>query len=241
MMRPFETPLVEVAFEVQFRREDLVEFRARTFYAEIRSEFPQVESLPLFMVAPQQGPNAPPIPPTAAYRFFDSGRTRIVQIGPRLFGVNVLVWSGYQAFRDLVTSTLQRFADMTLGAIVDQTSISFINRIIASSVEELRAILTIPIPTRTGMVFPEFVSQFSSNTSLGSVLTQVMTMSPDNRTPHPYFNLNNIFRRRVEMPLHVPDIVLWMDAAHDSARRLMLESLTPQARESWDTTHASRH
>lgn len=238
MIRPFDTPLVEVAFEMQLRPGDVIEFRARTFHGHISNEFPQFERLPLFLVPPENNPV--PIPPSPAYRFQSNDGQRMVQLGPRILAVNMLRWEGYPAYRALVEKVVGVFVDVTPDCKPDRVSVAFINRIPAQSIEEMRAILAAPLPERPGITFPEFVSQFACNNELGSILTQIATMPPDERTHSPYINLSHIFRRSVDETVRIDEMLNWLDAAHEQARELMLASLTPDARRSWDESYAAR-
>lgn len=112
-MTPFQTPLVEVSFEVDSARDVPLEFRAFSFYGPIAAEFPQVEWMPIVLVPPNEGAQ---LPYPAAVRFYSEDRSHLVQLGPRMLAINQIIgvrpWSGYAEYRAFATRMLERYMDV---------------------------------------------------------------------------------------------------------------------------------
>jgi hypothetical protein len=132
---------------------------------------------------------------------------------------------------------MELYGSVMPDAPVFRFMLAFYNRILAADLSEAQCLLRIPLPVSGNTEFRELAWQSALSTDVGSVLMQVAVASPDERTPEQYLAVNNIIR--YELPAITPfkSIVgqwrAWFDHAHDVARQIFWDSLTPAAQESW--------
>ncbi len=237
-MRPFKTPLYEVSTELITAHQDVADFRAHSFYDAIKAELPAFQQYPLLLVDPRmQGPGINPTP--AIYRFVGSEGNRFVSIGPRILAVNRLRWNGYPEYRDFVARIAGLYLDFCTVSPVERFSIGFYNRVPVTDLAELREIIANMPPFPPGMLIEAFTFQFTRHLDLGLVVTQLMMRPPDQFTPEPFLAINNIIRRDNVTGFDLSNWLPWLDAAHEAAKRLLWETLTTEAQESWKAANAS--
>jgi uncharacterized protein (TIGR04255 family) len=239
LRRPFKTPLFEVSLQLDLAPMELLEFRARTFYEPFRGELIQIQRFPLFLVPPEQLvlPTYPP-----AYRFSNADGTQIVSLGPRMIAINKRGWSaGWPGFREFVERTVRRYLEIMENPLIEQFSLGFYNRVPVADIEELTEIFAIPLELREGASLGEFFHQQAVETGVGSVLSQMISMRPDDFSRETFIAANNIVRNKPIPPttLDIDTFLRWTDDAHQIARDLIRRTLTVEANRSWDETHAS--
>jgi uncharacterized protein (TIGR04255 family) len=237
-VRPFKTPLTEVAAQIDLSTAGLVEFRARSFYAAIQAEYPQVQRLPVVLVGdsvPNQQFHLP------AYRFFTGDGKGAVQLGPRMMSVNALSWEdGFEGYRSTLHSIMDRYVAAMQNELVLGFSLGFYNRIPTQDIAEAREIYRLQLSDED-VLFRELSYQSVQMTRAGIVVTQVATAQPEERMPEHHLIVNNIVRMTPpgeQRP--VRDVVeewrAWIEVAHDVAKEVFWNSLTPEAQTSWKET-----
>ena len=238
-MRPFSTPLAEVATQVDLDTSTLVEFRAQSFYEAVKSEYPKIQRLPMVLVAdPSQLQNLH----VAAYRFFTEDNKGVIQLGPRMITVNALTWApGYEAYRDATFGIIEKFRAINPNELVTSYSIGFYNRIPAADLAEAQSILRLNLNIDEHTQFDELSYQSARSETIGSVLTQVAVAQPDERMREKHLMVNNIIRRSfMPNPRSVADMEqewrVWFEQAHRLAKDIFWNALTPEAQASWKST-----
>jgi len=238
-MRPFNTPLAEVSTQVDLDTSTLVEFRARSFYNAVKDEYPKVQRLPMVLVAdPSQLQNLH----VAAYRFFREDNKGVIQVGPRMMTVNALTWEpGYEAYRDTAFGIMEKFRTVNPDELVMGCSIGFYNRIPAADLAEAQSILRMNFNTDEHTQFDELSYQSARSVDIGSVLMQVAVAQPDERMREKHLMVNNIIRRSfMPNPRSLTEIEhewrAWFEQAHELAKDIFWNSLTPEAQASWKAT-----
>jgi uncharacterized protein (TIGR04255 family) len=207
--------------------------RTQTIFELVKDQFPNVQQLPVILtpINPANLPN--PAPP--AYRFFSPEGDSIVQIGPRMFAVNMLKWDrGYGYFQDCLVRATRAFAEAMGKPLIQRYSLGFYNRFPASSVEEVSELLKVSLPPGD-LRFEQLVLQWLRETETGQLLSQISTMPPDERMAEQYVSLNNIFSTMLSpaTPLDVEHWLAWIDRTHQIARDVFWEMLTPEAQNAW--------
>jgi uncharacterized protein (TIGR04255 family) len=237
LRRPLKTPLFEVSAEVHFALEPVVEFPARSFYELMQGQYPAVQRVPTFLVADPTQLAAQNLH-MPAYRFFDEAGSRVVQVGPRMVSLNTLTWQpGYEDYRAAALDVIAKYAELNPKTPVIRYALGFYNRIPAADLSEALEIINVPMPIAKNTSFKEFFWQVAQSTDAGSVLSQVATMNPDDRTPESYIAINNIVRFDLsvvqEFSNTIKGWVEWLDAAHDIAKNTLWNQLTETAQQSW--------
>jgi uncharacterized protein (TIGR04255 family) len=156
--------------------------------------------------------------------------------------INALTWEfGYEAYRDEAFKIMDKFRETLPDESVIGYSLGFYNRIPAADLEEASAILRLRFQINDDTQFDELSYQSARHIKIGSVLMQVAVAQPDERVREKHLLVNNIVRRSLAgKPVAVKDIEgewrAWFEQAHDVAKDIFWNSLTPAAQESWKST-----
>jgi uncharacterized protein (TIGR04255 family) len=241
--RPFTTPLFEAIVEMHFDPAPPVELPARSLFEALRDEYPIESRLPVVLIPDaQQAVNlfAP------AYRFYSPDLSFIVQIGPRMIAVNTVAsrvkWQGWGKFRDSSERVFRQYSDLNANARVIRLQLSFFNRIPASSLEEVRSFFNFALPGPSDTLPSDYSFQFTFPSRAGSVVRQFALMPPDATTPVPFLAVNTIIQRPVDGPVFrtaLDDWRGWVEIAHETSKDTFYNSLSDEARKSWDESAAA--
>lgn len=180
-----------------------------------------------------EGPEAP------AYRFLTEDGGILVQYGPTLLSINATRYPGFPAYLEVVRWVGEQFASISPEASVNGYSLGFYNRISIKSVQDIKSLFRFHLNIDDSTMASEFVCQFSHRVPEGSLLTQIVT------TPIPAveesiksLSVNNIVRHSFasSKPFDLEDWCRWLQPAHERAKAMFWDNLTPETQRAWDST-----
>lgn len=232
----FQTPLQEAVVEVNFGAAPLVEFRAQSLHNLLRSDFPTFIKFPFFLV-PQEGQAIPPYVP--AYRFFSEDQARLVQYGPRVISYNRYRYPGWNDFRAEFTDFFYRVTEAGFGQGLERAALTYVNRMPASTPQELQGLLSIDLGITAETVPLDFIIRRVEARPEGLLNVTFMPIGPDQFSGRQSMGVTCVMVRPLNGQLNLDalaEIFGWFEAAHAQIRDKFWSLLSEEVQNEWRGT-----